>query len=47
MIRPSSITAILLARIAELSGERSVRANIALLKNNARAAAEIAVALAE
>ena len=35
----------LLARIAELSGARSLQANLALLKNNARVAAEIAVAI--
>ncbi len=44
-LRSAEVTPYLLARIAELSGERSLRANIALLKNNARAAAEIAVAL--
>ena len=44
-LRSAAVTPYLLARIAELSGERSLRANIALLKNNARAAAEIAVAL--
>ena len=32
-----------ITRIAQLSGERSLRANLALLKNNARVAAEIAV----
>jgi len=40
------VTPFLLARIAELTGDRSLRANIALLKNNARVAAEIATALA-
>ena len=39
------MTPFLLTRIAQLSGERSLRANLALLKNNARVAAEIAVAL--
>jgi pseudouridine-5'-phosphate glycosidase len=46
-LRSAEVTPFLLARIAKLSGERSVRANIALLKNNARAAAEIALALAK
>jgi pseudouridine-5'-phosphate glycosidase len=45
-IRSAEVTPYLLARIAALTGERSVRANIALLKNNARVAAQIAVALA-
>jgi pseudouridine-5'-phosphate glycosidase len=46
-LRSAQVTPFLLARIAELSGERSLQANLALLKNNARVAAEIAVALAE
>ena len=33
-------------RIGALTGERSLRANLALLKNNARVGAEIAVAVA-
>ena len=45
-LRSAEVTPFLLARIAELTGERSLRANIALLKNNARVAAEIATALA-
>jgi len=45
-LRSAEVTPFLLSRIAELTGERSLRANIALLKNNARAAAQIAVALA-
>jgi pseudouridine-5'-phosphate glycosidase len=32
--------------VAELTGGRSVRANMALIENNARVAAEIAVAVA-
>jgi pseudouridine-5'-phosphate glycosidase len=35
-----------LARVAELTGGASRRANVALLVNNARVAGEIAVALA-
>ncbi|CAN5383373.1 pseudouridine-5'-phosphate glycosidase [soil metagenome] len=45
-LRSAQVTPFLLTRIAELSGDRSLRANLALLKNNARVAAEIAVALA-
>ncbi len=44
-LRSAAVTPFLLTRIAELSGERSLRTNLALLKNNARVAAEIAVAL--
>jgi pseudouridine-5'-phosphate glycosidase len=39
------VTPFLLARVAELTGGASRRANVALLINNARVAAEIAVAL--
>jgi pseudouridine-5'-phosphate glycosidase len=35
-----------LARVAELTGGKSVEANLALIENNARVAGEIAVALA-
>ncbi len=45
-LRSAQVTPFLLTRIAELSGERSLRTNLALLKNNARVAAEIAAALA-
>lgn len=45
-LRSAEVTPFLLTRIAELTGERSLRANLVLLKNNARVAAEIAVALA-
>ncbi len=38
------VTPFLLSRIAELSGGASLRANLALLRNNARVAARIAVA---
>lgn len=44
-LRSAEVTPFLLTRIAELTGERSLRANLALLKNNARVAAEIARAL--
>lgn len=41
-----ALTPYLLERVSELSGERSKKANIALLLNNARVAAQIACALA-
>lgn len=44
-IRGKTLTPFLLARISELTGEASLRANLALLENNARVAAQIAVAL--
>lgn len=46
-LRSAAVTPFLLARLAELTGQRSVRANLALLENNARVAARIAVALGE
>jgi len=45
-IAAKGVTPFLLARIGELTQGRSLKANIALVKNNARLAAEIAVALA-
>lgn len=44
-LRSAEVTPFLLSRLAELTGERSMRTNLALLKNNARVAAEIALAL--
>ncbi|RME51445.1 MAG: pseudouridine-5'-phosphate glycosidase [Caldilineae bacterium] len=44
-ISGKDITPFLLARIAELSDGRSMRANIALLEHNARVAAQVAAAL--
>lgn len=44
-LRSAAVTPFLLTRLAEITGERSLRANLVLLKNNARVAAEIAVAL--
>jgi len=44
-IRGKHITPFLLARVSELTGERSLRANLALLENNVRVGAQIAVAL--
>lgn len=46
-IKGKDITPFLLARIVALTGERSLRANIALVRNNAQLAARIAVAYAE
>jgi pseudouridylate synthase len=46
-LRSAEVTPFLLTRIAELTGTRSLQANLALLKNNARVAAEIAVAVAD
>ncbi|PZO80630.1 MAG: pseudouridine-5-phosphate glycosidase [Mesorhizobium amorphae] len=43
-IQRKEVTPFLLARINELSGGRSLKANIALIKNNARLAAQVAVA---
>lgn len=42
-IHGQEVTPFLLARVSELSGGRSLQANLALLKNNARIAAEIAL----
>ena len=44
-LRSAEVTPYLLRRIAELTGDRSLRANLALLRNNARVAAAIALAL--
>ena len=44
-LRSAEVTPFLLSRIAELTGERSLDANLALLKNNAVVAAQIAVAI--
>lgn len=45
-LRSAEVTPFLLTRIAQLTGERSLRTNLALLHNNAAVAAGIAVALA-
>lgn len=44
-IKGKALTPFLLARISELTGEASLRANLALLENNAALAAQIAAAL--
>ena len=44
-LRSAEVTPFLLRRIAELTGDRSLHANLALLRNNARVAAAIALAL--
>ncbi len=46
-IKGKAMTPFLLARVSELTGEASLRANLALLENNARVAAEIALALGQ
>jgi pseudouridylate synthase len=46
VVRGKAITPFLLTRIVELTGERSLRANLALLENNVRIGAQIAAALA-
>jgi pseudouridine-5'-phosphate glycosidase len=45
-VRGGAVTPYVLRRVAEASGGRTLRTNIALIVNNARAAAEIAVELA-
>lgn len=45
-VKGKALTPFLLSRVSELTGEVSLRANLALLENNARVGAEIAVALA-
>lgn len=45
-LRSGAVTPFVLSRITELTKERSLRANLALLENNARVAARIAVAIA-
>lgn len=46
-VKGKAVTPFLLARVAEMSGGRSLKANLALLENNARVAAQIAVSLQE
>jgi pseudouridine-5'-phosphate glycosidase len=46
-LRSAEVTPFLLARLAELTGERSLRTNLSLLRNNAAVATAIAVALHE
>lgn len=46
-IKGKALTPYLLNRVAELTGGKSIEANVALLKNNASVAAEIAVTLYE
>lgn len=44
-VKGKALTPFLLARVSALTGEASLRANLALLENNARVGAEIAIAL--
>lgn len=46
-LRSAQVTPFLLRRLSELTGDASLTANLALLKNNAQVAAQIAVAIAE
>jgi pseudouridine-5'-phosphate glycosidase len=46
-VRGKALTPFLLGRISALTGEASLRANLALLEHNARVGAQIAVALAQ
>jgi pseudouridine-5'-phosphate glycosidase len=46
-LRSAEVTPFLLSCLAALTGERSLRTNLALLRNNAAVAAQIAVALAQ
>ncbi len=46
-IHGPAATPFVLSRVAELTNGRSVAANLALIENNARVAAEIAVALTQ
>jgi len=46
-IRGRDVTPFMLERVHEVTGGESVRANLALLRNNARVAAQLAVALAD
>jgi pseudouridine-5'-phosphate glycosidase len=46
-LRSGEVTPFLLTRISTLTGKRSLRANLALLENNARVAAQIAQTLAD
>jgi pseudouridylate synthase len=46
-IRGQALTPFLLGRVSELTGQASLKANLGLLLNNARVAAEIAVELAQ
>jgi pseudouridine-5'-phosphate glycosidase len=46
-VRGKAVTPFLLTRVAELTHGESKTANLALLENNARVAAEIAVALSQ
>jgi pseudouridine-5'-phosphate glycosidase len=44
-LRSAQVTPVLLNRISQLSGTASLQANLALLKNNAKVAAQIAVSI--
>jgi pseudouridine-5'-phosphate glycosidase len=46
-IHGAATTPFLLSRVSELTGGESLQANLALLRNNARIAARVAVAMGE
>jgi pseudouridine-5'-phosphate glycosidase len=46
-VRGQAVTPYLLGRVATLTGGESIAANVALLKQNASVAAQVAVALAQ
>ena len=46
-IRGQAVTPFLLGRVSELTGHRSLKANLSLLLNNAQIAAQIAVAFSQ
>lgn len=46
-IRGKEVTPFLLSAVAEQTGGKSLEANVALLRNNARIAAQVATALAQ
>jgi pseudouridine-5'-phosphate glycosidase len=46
-VRGAEVTPFLLGALERATGGQSLRTNVALLKNNARVAAEIAVAIAD
>jgi pseudouridine-5'-phosphate glycosidase len=46
-VKGKALTPFLLSRVSQLTGQASLRANVALLLNNARVASRIAVALSQ
>jgi len=46
-LRGQKVTPFLLSRVSQLTGQKSLKTNLSLLLNNARVAAQIAVAVAK